>query len=320
MNKQMNDMRKTGVIMAILLYLIGIGSLFAQNQEKKPNKEINKWIEEGISAYNSAEYEKAEKDFRKVLGKDPLNSIASYNLGLTLTEEDKNIEAARFFKKAAKIAENKEVKDKSYFNEGNVWLQKKKYEKAIESYKNALRNNPSDEEARYNLAIAMDKLKKQQKKNKKNKKNNKKDNKKNKDKDKKDKDQNKKNKDQKKKDQKNKGDKKKDQKKKSDQKKNDQQNKKEGDKKKEDKNKKGDKDKKDQQKNKPGDKKQPQQPKPGDQKQQPGKPGERQSKLSPQQVKQLLIGLKNKEKKTQKKIQAKILKGKAQKKKTDKDW
>jgi len=42
------------------------------------------------------------------------------------------------------------------------------------------------------------------------------------------------------------------------------------------------------------------------------------SKLSPQQVKQLLIGLKNKEMKTQKKIKAKAISTK--KKKQEKDW
>ena len=335
-----------GIYTVLLILILGnYQNLFAQKSPEKQKKEVKHYIEKGIDAYNSAEYEKAEKAFRKALGHDPLNDIASYNLGLTLTEEEKKLEAARYFSKAGKMSESAEIKDKSYFNEGNIWLQKKKYEKAVEAYKNALRNNPGDEEARYNLAIALDKLKKQQKKNKQNKKNkkdNKKDNKKNQDQKNKDrdkKDQKQKNKDQKNKNNKeNKKDKnkdnkqnkkdqnKKDQNKKNDQnqknKKQDQQNKKDkkdskdGDKKKE-----SGKDKKEKKenKNKPGDKnKQPS--KPGEQKQQAGKPGEQKSKLSPQQVKQLLIGLKNKEKKTQQKIQAKVIKAKSQKKKTDKDW
>ncbi len=305
-------------------FLLGMSTIFAQNKTEI-NKKTEKLINKGVSNYNSAEYEKAEKDFRKALAKDPLNAVAAYDMGLTLTEEDKNNEAARFFNKAGKTAEDEKLKNKAFFNEGNVWLQKKKYEKAIEAYKNALRNDPADEEARYNLAIAMDKLKKQQKKNKKNDK--KKNNKENKDKKKQNKDQNKKdnnkdNKDQNKKNKKN--DKNKDQKqgkdkkdKKGDKKKD---QKKDGKDKKDKQNKQGDK-KKEQNKQNQGDNKQKAQPKPGEQnKQQQGKPGEQKSKLSPQQVKQLLVGLKNKEQKTQKKIQARLLKAKSTKKKTEKDW
>jgi len=331
MNKHMKHMKKNRIFIGLLFYVFGFLIGNAQALEGK-NKEMNKLIEKGITAYNSAEYEKAEKAFRKALGEDPLNAIASYNLGLTLTEESKNIEAARFFAKAGKEAQKKEVKDVSFFNEGNVWLQKKKYKKAIESYKNALRNNPDDEEARYNLAIALDKLKKQQKKNKNNKnknKNKKKNDKKDNKKDKNKKKDNKKDKNDKKKDNKNKDDKKNQQKKgdnkkkdqQKDQKKNNKGDQKKDQPKEKDKNNKGaNKNKKEENKNKQDQKKENKKPGKGDMKNKNGKPGEQKSKLNPQQVKQLLIGLKNKEKKTQKKIQAKILKGKGVKKKTDKDW
>ena len=33
-------------------------------------------------------------------------------------------------------------------------MQKEEYDNAIEAYKQALRNNPTDEETRYNLALA----------------------------------------------------------------------------------------------------------------------------------------------------------------------
>ena len=41
-------------------------------------------------------------------------------------------------------------------------MKKKEYENAVEAYKQALRNNPNDEETRYNLALAKELLKKQQ--------------------------------------------------------------------------------------------------------------------------------------------------------------
>ncbi len=199
-----------------ILILLIFFTATAQQPEQKHNKEVENLINKGLQAYDRAEYSDAELNFRKALAKDPINAVASYDLGLTETEMDKNLEAAHFFEKAGKQANDPLLKSKAYFNEGNVWYQKKKYEKAVEAYKNALRQNPADEEARYNLALAMQKLKQQQKNNKNNNKNKKQ---KNKDKNK----QNKQNKDknkQNKKDQKNKnnqkknnkGDQKKDQK------------------------------------------------------------------------------------------------------------
>jgi len=41
---------------------------------------------------------------------------------------------------------------------GNVFMKKKEYQKAVEAYKNALRNNPSDDETRYNYALAKELL------------------------------------------------------------------------------------------------------------------------------------------------------------------
>ena len=41
-------------------------------------------------------------------------------------------------------------------------MKQKNYAKAVETYKNALRNNPQDEETRYNYAVAKELLKKEQ--------------------------------------------------------------------------------------------------------------------------------------------------------------
>ena len=41
---------------------------------------------------------------------------------------------------------------------GNVFMKKKEYQKAVEAYKNALRNNPFDDETRYNYALAKELL------------------------------------------------------------------------------------------------------------------------------------------------------------------
>jgi tetratricopeptide (TPR) repeat protein len=314
-------------ILPLLVLLFGFSAVSTIQAQQKPDKSVEKLINKGLKAYDRADYEAAELNFRKALAKEPVNATASYDLGLTETELEKPLEAAHFFKKAAKQSDDASLKSKAYFNEGNVWYQKQKYEKAVEAYKNALRQNPNDEEARYNLALAIQKLKQQQKKNKKNQKQNKQNKQKNK---------NQKNKDQKNQDQKNKQNKK-DQNKKGQNKKDQKDNKgnqkdqnKQGQNKKDQKGK-GDQ-KKDQQKNNQNKEKKDQQGQNKQKEQQPNQPNgskqqpkegqgqKRKAQLTPQQVKQLLVALKNKEQKTQKKVKAKILKGRGAKHKQDKDW
>ena len=319
-------MRRTVKNIVILGFILLIWPTFGQVHKPIDNSQIEKWVNKGLSAYDQADYETAEQAFRKVLTIDPLNAVAAYNLGLTDVELDKKLEAAHFFKKAAQTAAGDNLKSKAFFNQGNIWYQKKQYEKAVEAYKNALRHNPADEEARYNLALAQMKLKKQQKnnKNKKNKNKNKKQNQQKKQNQNKNQ-QNKQNKQNQKNKSKEKGKQDKNQKNGRNQKKQDQQNKKE-------KNKQGKGDQKNKQQNNQNKEQNKQNNKPnkgqqkqpnggqGQQKQSNRKPVPRKGQLTPQQVKQILVALKNKEQKTQKKIKAKILKGSGRKRKQDKDW
>jgi Ca-activated chloride channel family protein len=52
------------------------------------------------------------------------------------------------------------MKGKAFYNKGAILSQQKKLEESIEVYKNALRQNPADKEARENLQKALLELKK----------------------------------------------------------------------------------------------------------------------------------------------------------------
>ena len=69
----------------------------------------------------------------------------------------------------SKTSENTLTKAESFHNMGNSMMKEKQYDKAIEAYKNSLRNNSKDDETRYNLALAQKMLKQQQDQNKDNK-------------------------------------------------------------------------------------------------------------------------------------------------------
>jgi tetratricopeptide (TPR) repeat protein len=86
-------------------------------------------------------------------------SIASYDLGTAIYRENQPSEAKYQFVKAIKDAKTKTEKHQAFHNLGNSLMKEKDYSNAVEAYKNALRNGPSDEETRYNYALAKKMLK-----------------------------------------------------------------------------------------------------------------------------------------------------------------
>ncbi|EAR02956.1 tetratricopeptide repeat protein [Maribacter sp. HTCC2170] len=280
----------------LILLFIGSASIAQDKKEEKlKEKALNEstnltW--EGNKSLSEDNFVSAEVDYRRAIAKSEENNAAPYNLGNAYYNKETYSEAFGRFKQAGELANGKADKHKAYHNMGNVFMKQKQYEKAVEAYKEALRNNPKDEETRYNLALAKELLKKEQEEQEKN-------------------DENKDNQDQKDKqdqDQKNDGDNKEDNKDQDESDKKDEGD--EGDKgeeKKED-NKEGDGDKKEEEKKQPEKGDQPQ-----EQKQQP-----RPNQLSKQQIQNLLEAMQNEEKKVQEKIDAQKVKG--AKVKNEKDW
>lgn len=282
----------------LLFFLIGFTS-FAQQEQEKAKKEAKKFMNEAQQALSDNDFATAEAAYRKAIAKDPANVTAKYNMGNLYYNREKTGEAQTRLTGANEVATSKADKHRISHNLGNSYMKQKKYKEAVGAYKEALRNDPSDDETRYNLALAKEKLKEQQQKNQNNK-----DNKDNKDQDKKD--QNK--------DKKNKGDKGNDKDK-------DGQPKDKGDNKDQDKKDgKGDQDNKkqdqDNQQNKPDKGKQDQKGDPNKKSKQQQQPV--QGQLSPQQIKNLLEAMNNEEEKTQDKINAEKAKG--VKTKSEKDW
>ncbi|WP_394707724.1 tetratricopeptide repeat protein [uncultured Bacteroides sp.] len=176
-------MLKYRYIVFLFLHLFAL-SLFAQKAERD-------YIRKGNRSFNDSVFVDAEVNYRKALDANPNSAVAMYNLGNTLSQEKKIKEAVEQYTTAAKLEKDKGKLAKIYHNAGVLFQASKNYKQAVDAYKMSLRNNPKDNETRYNLALALSMLKKQQQQKDKNK-DNKQDQKK---KDKKD--QNKKSKDQK---------------------------------------------------------------------------------------------------------------------------
>lgn len=263
--------------------------MFAQEKPEKLQKESNKYIAEAQEALSENDFASAEASYRKAISKDPSNLNAKYNMGNLYYAKEKSLNAEQRLKEAAEIEATKEEKHRIFHNLGNSYMQQKNYQEAVNAFKEALRNDPSDEETRYNLALAKKMLEQQKQDQDQEKKD---DEKKDENKDDQKKDQNEgeggddENQDQKPQDE---GENEKD--------------KKEGDENEDKQKDKGEEQKKDEGQ---GDKDKQQQPKPT------------QGQLSPQQIKNLLEAMNNEEKKVQDKINAEKAKG--VKVKSEKDW
>jgi Ca-activated chloride channel family protein len=140
----------------LLFHIVVFIGLVANGQRLEVEKLNNSGIDK-ISAPT-----KAEQLFRKASAIDTTYAEAPYNLGTTLYQENHIEEAFGHLKEAANRSSQPDLSHKAFHNIGNVYMQKEEYDNAIEAYKQALRNDPTDEETRYNLALAKKKKEKQE--------------------------------------------------------------------------------------------------------------------------------------------------------------
>lgn len=164
------------------LLLVSTVAALAQNDRT--------FIRQGNRQYRARKWTAAEVQYRKAIARNANNPQAVYNLGCALMMQQKDSLAMQQFAKSADLqTTNKIRRAKSFHNMGVIMQNHQEFAKAIECYKMALRNNPQDNETRYNLALCQHQLKNQKNRQNQNK------NKSGNDKNNKDK-QNKKNKDQ----------------------------------------------------------------------------------------------------------------------------
>lgn len=273
--------KKLKLLSVFILLFSSLASLIAQEKEDRDIIESKKLLSDAGLEMKNGNFPLAEADYRKAISLNPKDEIGKYNLGTAYYNKEMNANAMQRFLQAASVASNKTEKHKAFHNLGNTFMNDKKYKEAVETYKNALRNNPTDDETRYNLALAKKMLEEEQKKGGDDEDNKDKDNKENQNnKDKKDNKDNKEGDDGDEKEDKDKG--------------NEKDDKKEGDEKE--------------------DKGNPEQPKEEKKDRKQPVPG----KLSTQQIKNLLEAMNNEEKKVQDKINAEKQKG--IKIKNSKDW
>ena len=140
-------------IASILFFLVS-SCMVANAQNKKS------LIKDGNKLYTDSSFNMAEMKYRKALEKDQDYFNASFNLADAIYKQERFEESTSLFDALKDNARNNIDLAKINHNLGNSLMKENKIDLAIEAYKNSLRQNPKDEETRYNLAYAQ-KMKKQ---------------------------------------------------------------------------------------------------------------------------------------------------------------
>ena len=106
--------------------------------------------------------EKAIVQYRKAQELDSTYAIARYNMGNALVRQGKPQDAMKEYLAASKYEKDKQKLSDIYHNMGVLLQASKKYAEAVDCYKESLRNDPSNNETRYNYVLAKWHLKNQQ--------------------------------------------------------------------------------------------------------------------------------------------------------------
>jgi len=158
-------MKKVFTSILVLVSLISFG----QDKEKEEAlalKKSNDYVHEANQLISEDDFISAEMEYRKAISEQPTSIAGTYNLGNSYYKKGNFEEALYRQQQAAKNAVNKDEKHKAFHNIGNILMKNKQCKEAVEAYKSALRNDPTDDETRYNLALAKECAEQQKDQNK----------------------------------------------------------------------------------------------------------------------------------------------------------
>lgn len=146
------------IIMFLIIVFIRI-SVFSHAAYAQADK---KYIRQGNREYEKSKYPESEISYRKALDKNKQSADAVFNAGDALYKQKKYEDAGKQFMENINMNEDRKKKSAGLYNLGNSFLKANKLKESIDAYKNSLKLDPQNLEAKYNLAYAQDLLKQQQ--------------------------------------------------------------------------------------------------------------------------------------------------------------
>ena len=119
-------------------------------------------VRNGNRAFKKGDWLKSEIDYKKALLKDSTSAAAQYNLASALYRQENYTEAEKYAKASLDSLSRSPRAADAHYNNGDVYLQQRRWSEAIEAFKSSLRLNPGDMDAKSNLAYAQKMLENEQ--------------------------------------------------------------------------------------------------------------------------------------------------------------
>lgn len=144
MNESAN--RRTGVSAII----IGVGFMVMSS----PVQASISQLKHANRLFVTGDYENALKAYNDALVDQPNSSILHFNAGDAAYQMGDFGKASKEFEEASQSA-IPQLKAAAHYNRGNAFYRQQQWGEAVEAYKQALRIDPSDKDAKYNLGVAL---------------------------------------------------------------------------------------------------------------------------------------------------------------------
>jgi len=122
----------------------------------------HKLIRRGNKAFEKNDYLESEVQYRQALEKNKHSFKANFNLADALYKQNKFEESLSAIDGINLSGLSDLEKSMVYYNKGNALFKQIKLKESIEAYKKALKYNPNDMDAKYNLSLALRRMQQQQ--------------------------------------------------------------------------------------------------------------------------------------------------------------
>ena len=132
----------------IYIALFLIFSAFTSDEARQAN-----------SAFEEGNYEQAEELYKAAIEASPDNFKLYFNLGNAQAKQGKVEEAIDSFMEFRSLAESPEDKSMAEYNIGTLLAEDQKWKPAATHFKNALKLDPSDLDAKHNYERALEEIK-----------------------------------------------------------------------------------------------------------------------------------------------------------------